>query len=157
MVQKGQFISFITYEPNYPYRCYILSFMKIGWLIRNLRIGGGVGGNFFYFLGTAANLKGYWAFHITWRIHWYVFHFSTTNRLGGVPGQRKCHRLIWNLGVGEGSIYFFVTYEPNYPYRCYILSFIKIGPLKRKIRTGDKEFKYSKRRIFWCLNMSFNL
>ena len=104
--QKGQFIYFITYEPNYPYRCYISSFMKIGWLIRKLRIGGGVGGNFFYFLGTAANLKGYWAFVITWESI-DMFHFSTINHLGGVPGQRKCHWLIWNSGVGEGVNLFF--------------------------------------------------
>ena len=51
--------------------------------------GCGWGANFIYFPGTVANLNVYWTFLITWQIHWYVFHFSTTNSLGGVPGQRK--------------------------------------------------------------------
>ena len=105
---RGSIYFFVTYEPNYPYRCYILSFMKIGQLIRKLRIGGGAwGGNFLYFPGTAANLNVYWTFLITWKIHWYVFKFSTTNSLWGVPRQRKHHGLIWNLGVGEGVNLFF--------------------------------------------------
>ena len=47
----GQFTFCIIYDPNYPCRCSISSFMKIGRLIRKLRIGGGVGGLFLIFPG----------------------------------------------------------------------------------------------------------
>ena len=42
-----------------------------------------------YFPGTTANLNVYWTFLITWQIHWYAFHFSTTYSLGGVNAQKK--------------------------------------------------------------------
>ena len=56
----------------------------------------GLGDYFLFFPGTTANLNVNCTFLIIWRIHWYVFHFYTTNSLGGVNAHKKRY-LLTNL------------------------------------------------------------
>ena len=154
---RGSIYFFVIYEPNYPYRCYILSFMKIGQLIRKLRIWGGAWG-VISFISRAPPLI-WMSIGLSSLLEKSIdmcLNFLRLIAYEEFPDKESITDLFEIGGWGRGSIYFFIAYEPNYPYRCYILSFMKIRRLIRKLRTGDEVFKYSKRRIFWCLNMSFN-